>query len=136
MSYLSEFLRGFPGLFVHQSKIILIFLYVCQSVSWFPSLLKFKKYRDNSHMSINHRTCSIPTLKSRWFRHWPQKFPQKIQQFPPEFGCKFGLYSAILRRIPHISKMLTGMRAVEDFLPIRRLTPNWKFVGFRMKHSC
>ena len=48
MSYLSEFLRGFPWMFVHQIKIILNFLYVCQSVSWLTFLLKLDKYRDIS----------------------------------------------------------------------------------------
>ena len=34
--------------FVHQFKIFLIFLCVCQSVSWLTSLLKLDKYRDIS----------------------------------------------------------------------------------------
>ena len=35
-------------MFVHLFNIVVNFLYVCQSVSWFTSLLKLFKYRDIS----------------------------------------------------------------------------------------
>ena len=37
-----------PGMFLHHFKIILNFLYVCQSVSWLTSLLKLGQNRDIS----------------------------------------------------------------------------------------
>ena len=35
-------------MFLHEFQILLNFLYVCRSVSWFTSLLKLDKYRDIS----------------------------------------------------------------------------------------
>ena len=37
-----------PGMFLHYSKIITHFLYVCKSLSYLTSLLKLDKYRDIS----------------------------------------------------------------------------------------
>ena len=43
-----KFLGDILGTIVHQFQIFLIFLYVCQSVSWPTHLLKLDKYRDVS----------------------------------------------------------------------------------------
>ena len=43
-----NFFGDIPGMLLHHFKIILNFLYVCQSVSWLTSLLKLDKYRDIS----------------------------------------------------------------------------------------
>ena len=43
MRYLSRIFRGIPEMLVHWLQVILIFLYVCQSGSWYTSLLKSKK---------------------------------------------------------------------------------------------
>ena len=43
-----KFLGDILGTYVHQFQILLIFLYVCQSVSWLTSLLKLNKSRDIS----------------------------------------------------------------------------------------
>ena len=43
-----NFFGGLPGMFVHQIKIILNFLYVCHSVSWLTYLMKLCQYRDIS----------------------------------------------------------------------------------------
>ena len=48
MRYLPELFWDIPGMFVHYFQIILNFLYICKSVSWLTSLLKWDKYRDIS----------------------------------------------------------------------------------------
>ena len=56
MIYMNQIFGNIPGMLVHQIKIILNFLYVCQSVSWLTSLLKFDKYSDiSSHTEPEYR---------------------------------------------------------------------------------
>ena len=43
-----KFFGDIPGMLVHLFQIILIFLYVCQSVIWLTFLLKLHKYWDIS----------------------------------------------------------------------------------------
>ena len=43
-----KFFGHIPEMFVHFFEIILIFLYVCQSVIWLTFLLKLNKYWDIS----------------------------------------------------------------------------------------
>ena len=43
-----KFLGDIIGTLLHKCQIFLIFLYVCQSVSWLTSLVKLDKYRDIS----------------------------------------------------------------------------------------
>ena len=45
---LLKFFGDIPGMFLHYSKVSIIFLYVCLSVSWLTSILKLDKYRDIS----------------------------------------------------------------------------------------
>ena len=40
-----KFFEDLPGMMIHYFQMILNFLYVCLSVSWFTSLLKLNKYR-------------------------------------------------------------------------------------------